>query len=438
MSKDKFKIGIVGTGYVGLVTGACFADKDNNVVCFDILEDRLNALSDGKIPFFEPGLAEKVKHNVSEGRLSFSLINEDVINDFDFLFVCVGTPDDGTGNTDLTQLYSFIEFLNENSKKESILVIRSTVPVGTCEEIQDQINLNNSFKHIVCSNPEFTKEGDAINDFEKPDRIIVGLPDDNYLKKKFISLYEPFTSSKNIIFMSTKSSELTKYASNAFLSTKISFINDMARFADNTGANISDVAHGMGMDPRIGNSFLNAGIGYGGSCFPKDTISLLNQASSRGETLNVLDGVIKTNDLQIQYFHKMIIEYFKTKNIDKKVTIHGLSFKPGTDDVRESRAVLLYKMLKDSGFIIKCFDPMNLNFINEPIPYSKNLNDALSGSNAAIITVEDQIYADYDLNFFKNKGIKAIFDGRNVLSYDEKKSDNLDYFGIGNNIKFTD
>ena len=334
--------------------------------------------------------------------------------------------------TDLSQLNSFIDFFLENVTSEKILVLRSTIPVGTCSNLRKRLDAESSLNHIICSNPEFTKkEGDAIYDFENPDRVILGIPPSEELKQKFISLYKPFTSKEKIIFMSTESSELTKYASNAFLATKVSFINDMARFADKTEANINDISLGMGLDPRIGSSFLNAGLGYGGSCFPKDTISLVNQALSYGESLNVLEGTVKTNNHQIRYFHDLILNYFIKNNLKKCITILGLSFKPNTDDVRESRGILLHKMLTDSGFDIKSFDPMILNSLDTSIEYTNNLTDALKSSNALVIAVEDHKYKKIDPELLKKNGIKVIFDGRNLLEEKDKKMKGIDYIGIG-------
>ncbi len=425
------KIGVVGTGYVGLVTGACFSSRGIEVTCFDLNEERINTLSSGEVPFYEPGLEEMVSLNRKEGKLSFSLMNKEKINNVDMIFICVGTPDDGTGKTSMNQIDNAIDFVIKNLTEEKIIVIRSTVPVGTCESIQERIRNESLFNHIVCSNPEFTKEGVAINDFENPDRVIIGCPEDEEVRNNFLNLYKSFASEKNILFMSTESSELTKYSSNAFLATKLSFINDMARFADKVDASISEVAKGMGMDPRIGNTFLNSGIGYGGSCFPKDCLSLLNQASEKGEKLNVLEGVVVTNEYQINYFHKKILDYFESKELKKSITILGLSFKPNTDDIRESRGVLLYNLLLKSDFDIKCYDPMDLKFTDENISYFKNINQAVSDTKALVIAVEDKNFIELDFQSLKEKGLKAIFDGRNILKNTSKDLKGLDYISIG-------
>ncbi len=423
------KIAILGTGYVGLVAGTCFSDKGNQVSCLDINRERVNQLSSGEIPFFEPGLEKMIHRNVSAKRLKFSILDQTSLDDFDAIVVSVGTPDDGSGKTDLSQVKSAVKYIVNNVSSPKIIIIRSTVPVGTCASFQTEID-NANLKHIVCSNPEFTKEGDAINDFLNPDRVIVGASDIERIKDFFNSLYLPFSQKKNILFMSTQSSELTKYSSNALLATKISFINDIARLSDKLNANIADVSNAVGMDKRIGSYFLNAGIGYGGSCFPKDTLSLMNQALQVDEGLNVLEGTVKTNNHQINYFVDKIIKYFEENNYEKKVTLLGLSFKPHTDDVRESRGIKIYELLKSRGYTVNCYDSMDLNFTNDPIPYHRNIDEALSGSQAIIISVEDEEYVNLDIDRLKARGLKAIFDGRNILERRLKGKNLIDYFCV--------
>jgi UDPglucose 6-dehydrogenase len=429
MTQSNQKIAILGTGYVGLVAGTCFSDKGNEVACIDLNHERINLLKSGKIPFYEPGLEDMIKRNVSANRLKFSILDETSLNEFDAIFVSVGTPDDGSGKTDLTQVKNAVNYIVKNVTSPKIIVIRSTVPAGTCELLQSEIT-NLGMKHLVCSNPEFTKEGDAINDFMNPDRVVVGGPDLKEIKEFFISLYTPFTQVNHILFMSTQSSELTKYSSNAFLATRISFINDIARIASKLNADIGDVSNAIGMDQRIGPYFLNAGIGYGGSCFPKDTLSLVDQARAVGENINVLEGTIKTNDYQILYFVDKIINYFDEHSLQKTITLLGLSFKPNTDDVRESRGVLIYELLKGKGFTVNCYDPMDLNFIHDSIPYSRNMEDVLSNSSALVISVEDEAYAKIDITNLKKNGLKVIFDGRNILEKRLKGTDLIDYFCI--------
>ncbi len=425
------KIAFLGTGYVGLVAGTCFAEKGNLVSCIDIDQDRIGLLKSGKIPFYEPGLEEMIIRNINEGRLNFSSLEEADLDKYSAIFISVGTPDDGSGKTDLRQVHNAVDYIKGNVKTPKIIIIRSTVPTGTCSDIQSIIDKENGLAHVICSNPEFTKEGDAVNDFLKPDRVVVGSPQLQEIHDFFYALYEPFASKNKILFMSTQSSELTKYSSNAFLATRISFINDIARIADKLNANIEEVSNAVGMDSRIGPHFLNAGIGYGGSCFPKDTLSLVDQAKAVGESINVLQGTIKTNEYQILYFLDKIIKYFHKNNLKKKVTIFGLSFKPNTDDLRESRGIMLYKLLKYEGFSIKCYDPMDLKFTNDPIPYYQNIEDSLEDSLAVIISVEDKEYEKLNIKTLKENGIKAIFDGRNILKGRAQKLEGLDYFSIG-------
>lgn len=429
--QKNYKIAFLGTGYVGLVAGTCFADKGNEVNCIDIDKDRIKLLKSGKIPFHEPGLEEMIVRNMQKGRLSFSTLDEAKLEHYNVIFISVGTPDDGSGKTDLGKVYDAIDYLKENVKTSKIIIIRSTVPTGTCSAIQSKVDKDSDLNHVVCSNPEFTKEGDAINDFLNPDRVVVGSPENEEIKDFFHNLYMPFISKEKILFMSTESSELTKYSSNAFLATRISFINDIARIADKLNANIDEVSNAMGMDPRIGPYFLRAGIGFGGSCFPKDSLSLVNQANQVGENINVLEGTIKSNDYQILYFLDKINGYFKKNNLRKKVTLFGLSFKPNTDDLRESRGVMLYNLLKKDGFLIKCYDPMDLKFVNEPIQYHDNIEDSLEGSVALIISVEDEEYKNLDFKALKDKGIKAIFDGRNLLKDKIEQLEGIDYFSVG-------
>ncbi|MBK57183.1 MAG: UDP-glucose 6-dehydrogenase [Flavobacteriaceae bacterium] len=429
--QKNIKIAFLGTGYVGLVAGTCFADKGNEVNCIDIDKNRIGLLKSCKIPFYEPGLEEMMVRNIQEGRLTFSTLDEAKLEQYCAIFISVGTPDDGSGKTDLGKVYDAFNYIKENVKTSKIIIIRSTVPTGTCSAIQSIVDEDNDLNHIICSNPEFTKEGDAINDFLNPDRVVIGSPQNKEIQNFFYTLYKPFILKENILFMSTESSELTKYTSNAFLATRISFINDIARIADKLNANIEEVSNAVGMDPRIGPHFIRAGIGYGGSCFPKDTLSLVDQANEVGEHINVLEGTIKTNDYQISYFLDKIDNYFKKNNLKKKVTLFGLSFKPNTDDLRASRGVMLYNLLKKEDFSIRCYDPMNLKFISKPIPYYQNIEDSLEGSTALIISVEDEQYKNLNFKALKENGIKAIFDGRNLLKDMTEELEGIDYFSVG-------
>lgn len=425
------KIAFLGTGYVGLVAGTCFADKGNEVNCIDIDKDRIEILKSGKIPFHEPGLQEMMIRNMQKGRLTFSTLDEAKLELYNVIFISVGTPNDSYGKTDLGKVFDAINYIKENVKTSKIIIIRSTVPTGTCSAIQSIVDEDNDINHIICSNPEFTKEGDAVNDFLNPDRVVVGIPKGKEIKAFFYNLYMPFISREKILFMSNESSELTKYSSNAFLATRISFINDIARIAEKLNANIEEVSNAVGMDPRIGPHFIKAGIGYGGSCFPKDTLSLVNQANEVGESINVLEGAIKTNNYQILYFLDRINKYFQKNNFKKKVTLFGLSFKPNTDDLRESRGVMLYNLLKKEDFSIRCYDPMNLKFVSKPIPYYQNIEDSLEGSAALIISVEDERYKNLNFKALKENGIKAIFDGRNLLKDMTEELEGIDYFSVG-------
>ncbi len=436
LSLKIMKITIIGTGYVGLVTGACLSEVGHNVTCLDIDKARINDLNSGEIPFHEPGLQNIILKSLESQNITFTTSYEEAcVNDI--YFICVGTPDDGKGKPNLSSLENVLRELSENIKQDSYLFTKSTVPLGTNRLIEHyfskESNLNS--KVYVASNPEFLKEGSAVNDFKRPDRIIVGTDNEN-IKRIAKDIFKPFNRSKNKMqFMSVESSELTKYASNAFLATKISFMNDIAKLCDTSGANIHDVRLGMGSDPRIGESFLYAGLGYGGSCFPKDVNALISFFEERDIEEPLIKMTKRVNETQLDYFFKKISnEYHDLSN--KNFAIWGLTFKPNSDDVRESVAIKLIKKLSPLVENLKIYDPLILEHPKEikdltNIEFSKDKYSALDGCNGLIICTEWKEFWEPEVEEFSRMQQQIVFDGRNILNKDKLNSIDIKYHGIG-------
>jgi len=435
------RLGFIGIGYVGLVSGSCLADIGNYVDCFDIDHDKIDALKKNKIPFFEPSLEDVVNNGISNGNLRFYYFSEIDVDQYDALFICVNTPNDTQGNTDLSSVFNVIEHLGNKIKKDCTIFLKSTVPVGTSQKVQEMIDTKLRERKLqniiveVASNPEFLKEGDAINDFRKPDRIIVGTESNN-VKNMTRSIYAAHSHIDNkLIFMSRESSEMTKYAANSMLATKISFMNDLARLAEKTGANIDSIRAGIGSDSRIGKHFIYAGLGYGGSCLPKDTISFVNQAKIKDVDLPVIEAAIRTNSIQVDFFVNKIEEFFTETGLPKNVAIWGLTFKPNTDDLRSSRAIVLGNKLLNRGYFIKSYDPM-FNRIKSDERVKKfnmfdNRNATLIDSNALILATEWREFWHVDCEEIKANGIKVVFDGRNILRKEEILASGMKYVRIG-------
>jgi UDPglucose 6-dehydrogenase len=430
-------ITIIGTGYVGLVTGACFANNAVNVTCLDIDTARVNSLNQGDIPFHEPGLEELVLSGSKKQKLTFTDSYKEGCKNSIF-FLCVGTPDRGDGESDLSGLISVLDSLAENLKGKNFIITKSTVPLGTNRFIEDYLgkNLNNDASIEVLSNPEFLKEGSAVLDFMKPDRIVVGCDSEASIDL-IKELYQPFNwSSDRLIFMTIESAELTKYAANSFLATKISFMNEMAKICEQTGANIHDIRKGIGTDSRIGLPFLYAGLGYGGSCFPKDIKALIQTQKKLGISPKLLRS---TEEINAAQFHDFI-EKIKTntKDLKNKVfTVWGLSFKPNTDDVRESVAIKLVKELSPQVKFLRLYDPVandNARIELSGIPNIEFCDDkdkALVGSDALIIATEWKEFWDVDINSLSTLRDKLIFDGRNILNSKKLIDNNFKYIGVG-------
>ena len=431
------KLAIVGTGYVGLVTGACFAEFGYETICIDKDETRINSLKLGKCPFYEPGMDELLTKHLSNTKLlKFSSSLEKSIYNADIIFITVGTPSKRIeGEADLSFVWDVAKEISENIKKYCLIVTKSTVPVGTTKQVKKIIleNINeNSFD--VVSNPEFLREGSAVNDFMRPDRVVIGCENQNS-ENIMRELYRPLNLNETpIISTSIESSEIIKYASNSFLATKISFINQVSDLCEQVGANIQDVAKGMGIDKRIGSKFLHAGPGYGGSCFPKDVKAFINTAKKHNVDFSILSAVDSFNDRRVSEITNKIIS---KSNLNKgdTATILGLSFKPNTDDVRDSTSIKIAKILNTKGINIKCYDPEAMANAKKENPFLTLCDDsyaACNNSKAIIIGTEWNEFRALDLKKIINNKINlCIFDLRNIYKPKELQELGFNYFGTG-------
>ncbi len=436
-------ITVFGTGYVGLVSGACLAEVGNDVVCVDIDDTKVVQLNQGHIPIYEPGLDELITKNIKAGRLLFTTDFKLGIDHGLFQLVAVGTPPDETGAADIRQVISVAETVATHMNEYKIVVNKSTVPVGTAERVYSHIDkiLNERGVDIdfdVVSNPEFLKEGAAIEDFMRPDRIIVGT--DNIRTTELLKiLYAPFNRSHDrVIAMDTRSAELTKYAANAILATKISFMNELSNIAERTGADIEKVRVGIGSDPRIGYHFIYPGVGYGGSCFPKDLRALDRIAHSVGYDAVLLKSVEAVNAHQKQILFEMLESHFSGEMKGKVIAVWGLAFKPNTDDMREASSVVLMEALWKNGTIVRAYDPKAMNEAHRIYGHRDDLvlcerpEDALDGADALVVLTEWNVFRSPDFNVIKMK-LKnpVVFDGRNLYSPPQMKSMGFTYYSIG-------
>ncbi len=434
------KVSIVGTGYVGLVTGTCFAEVGIDVTCVDIDEKKIENLKNGIIPIWEPGLEPMVKRNVEKGRLKFTTKLSDTLDECDVVFSAVGTPPDEDGSADLQYVIAVAREVGRNMKDYVLIVTKSTVPVGTAEKvraaIQDELDKRGvDIPFDVSSNPEFLKEGDAVNDFLKPDRIVVGT-DSERAQKIFTRLYKPFTMNGHpVIFMDIVSAEMTKYAANSMLATKISFMNDVANLCEIVGADVNMVRKGIGSDSRIGKKFIYPGIGYGGSCFPKDVKALIRTADEWGYSMRILKAVEDVNEDQKSVLYNKVAKYYNNDLKGKNIALWGLSFKPQTDDMREAPALVLIKKLTEAGANVTAYDPVAMEEserrIGDKVKYSNDQYDALIDADALLIATEWPEFKFPNFRVMKKLMAKAaIFDGRNI--YDAKELEGeFDYFCIG-------
>ena len=429
------KICIVGTGYVGLVSGTCFSELGNDVICTDINKNKINTLNQGLIPIYEPGLEEMIKRNFKQKKLKFSSEISLSIKKSDIIFICVGTPTDKkTNQANLKFVFNVANIIKENLNKYKVIVNKSTVPVTTGDKIENILrSRKNKNKFDVVSNPEFLREGEAIRDFLYPDRVVIG---SNSKKPNTImkNLYLPIIKKKNrYLHTSRRAAELIKYSSNAFLATKITFINEIANLCEKMNVDVKDVATGMGLDERIGGRFLRAGPGYGGSCFPKDTIALTATARKFNTNLSIVKTVIKSNYNRNKLLISRINKIMKNKLKNKNITLLGVTFKAGTDDVRESPALSLIPVLLRNGAKISYYDPTGKKkeFNEKKVIFRSSINEACANADLIIIHTEWNEFKQ--LNFKKltnNKKIK-IFDLRNLYSLEKMKKNNISYFGIG-------
>ena len=431
-------ITIIGSGYVGLVTGACLADLGHKITCIDNDQKKLRILRNSQIPFYEPQLEELVKRSTKNKRLNFSSsFKIGCLNQI--IFLCVDTPLGKDGSPNLTNLNKVVKLLGASIRSDTLIITKSTIPIGTNKKIL--LRLNQLVKHQskldICSNPEFLKEGSAVNDFMRPDRIIIGAEDQEVFNKMAL-LYAPINRKSNkIIEMSLESAELTKYAANAFLATKISFINKIAQVAEGVGANIHEVRQGIGADSRIGKEFLYAGLGFGGSCFPKDISALIEVEKNLGIRNSILQLTKKANDDQLTFFIKKIKKFYKQELKHKKLMIWGLSFKPNTDDVRDSIAIKLIQTLATQVKELKLFDPAampNAKLALKPIKnivFMKHQYDAIEQCDALIICTEWKAFWDPESALIESLRDKVIFDGRNILNSQEISKLDIQYHGIG-------
>ncbi len=437
------KITIVGTGYVGLVTGTCFAEVGINVVCVDIDKVKIENLKKGISPIYEPGLDAMIERNIEKERLLFTTDLASCINDTDVIFIAVGTPPDEDGSADLKYVLDVARTVGQNMNKHLMIVTKSTVPVGTAHKvrkaIQDELNkrsLNVTFD--VASNPEFLKEGDAINDFMKPDRIVVGVESPE-AEEVISRLYKPFTLNGHpVIFMDVPSAEMTKYAANAMLATKISFMNDIANLCEIVGADVNMVRKGIGSDTRIGNKFIYPGIGYGGSCFPKDVKALIHTANKTGYNMRVLKAVEEVNDDQKSILFNKLMNYYNGNVKGLTIALWGLSFKPQTDDMREAPSLVLIDKLSEHGCRIKAYDPVAMDEtkrrIGNKIEYCKDAYEAAMDADAILLVTEWTDFRFPNWSVVKRLVKKpVIFDGRNIYDRKELQMLGFDYFCIGVN-----
>jgi UDPglucose 6-dehydrogenase len=435
------RIMVVGSGYVGLVTGACFAESGVNVTCVDVDNNKIQQLKDGTIPIYEPGLEGIVKSNIEKKRLFFTANLKEGIEGSEVIFIAVGTPPGEDGSADLKHVLNVAGEIGRLITKYVVVVTKSTVPVGTSEKIRNTIQVEldkrkESIPFDMASNPEFLKEGAAIDDFLKPERIVIGI-DNEKTREIMYRLYMPFVLNNHpILFMDIASAEITKYAANAMLATRISFINEIANLCDILGADINNVRRGIGSDSRIGSKFIYPGTGYGGSCFPKDVKAIIRTASDNGYELNVIKAVEKANEYQKNVIFGKMAKHFKNNFKNRIIGIWGLSFKPKTDDIREASSIILIEKLLEAGAGVKAYDPAAMSetkkLLGNRIEYTTDPYDAVTNADAVALMTE---WSEFHLPDFNRMSElmkeRVIFDGRNIYDPDQLRKLGFTYFGIG-------
>ena len=439
------KIAVVGTGYVGLVTGTCFAETGNDVVCVDVNEEKVKSLRNGVIPIYEPDLDILFERNTKQGRLKFTTSLAEGIEGAKIIFLALPTPPGEDGSADLKYILGVADDLGKIIKDYVVIVNKSTVPVGTADKVRDRITkalpvgegLGGAFD--VVSNPEFLREGVAVEDFLKPERVVVGTKSDR-AKKLMDELYEPFVRQGNpVLFMDERSAEVTKYAANAFLATKISFMNEIANLCELVGADVDNVRKGIGTDSRIGKRFLFPGVGYGGSCFPKDVKALYYTAKENKYNFQILDAVMQVNDLQREKFYQTVSNHFNGNLKGKTIAVWGLAFKPNTDDIREAPALYLLEKFLEAGASVRAYDPEAINNVkqifSDKVYFAEDKDDTLTGADFLVIVTEWNEFRSPDFDKITSTlKEKLIFDGRNLYSLNHMKELGYTYYSIGREI----
>tara|TARA_B100002051_G_scaffold132491_1_gene125947 strand:- start:1013 stop:2338 length:1326 start_codon:yes stop_codon:yes gene_type:complete len=436
------KIGVIGTGYVGLVTGVCFSDAGNEVICYDIDDNKVKTLSNGEVTIYEPTLKTKLKSNLKSGNISFSSDLSRICKDNDILFIAVGTPSKDDGSADLSNLFLVAENIGKGIRDGICVVVKSTVPIGTTIKVKEIIETEIKKKNLeinfdIINNPEFLREGRAVSDFMRPDRIVIGAES----KRAFElmeRLYEPFSINRSkLICMDILSSEMTKYASNSMLATRISFMNEISQICEVVGANVNHVRNGMGADSRIGYQYLYPSVGYGGSCFPKDLRAISNLAKEYNYETKIINSTIEVNTKQIIHFTDRVISYLSSIKGKNRIGIWGLSFKPETDDIREAPSIYLIKKLLNSDVSISVYDPKAMNNFkslmnDDRISYKDDKYKAIDGVDCMILLTEWQEFRSPDFRNMKNiMKDPIIFDGRNIYNENHLDSMGFKYFQIG-------
>lgn len=434
-------IAIVGTGYVGLVTGVCFAEMGVNVTCVDVDKDKIEKLKNGEIPIYEPGLEELVHKNVASERLHFTTDLTDCMEDSDVIFSAVGTPPDEDGSADLKYVLDVARTIGQNINKYVLVVTKSTVPVGTAKKVKQVISdelqkRGVSVEFDVASNPEFLKEGSAIKDFMSPDRVVVGIESEK-AKELLSKLYHPFLLNNfRVIFMDIPSAEMTKYAANAMLATRISFMNDIANLCELLGADVNMVRKGIGSDARIGTKFLYPGCGYGGSCFPKDVKALINTATTQGYDMQVLKAVESVNEKQKSILFDKLSKHYNNDLQGRTIAVWGLAFKPETDDMREAPSLVIINLLLKAGCNVKVYDPVAMNeckrILGDTVTYCENMYETTVDADALMLLTEWKEFRLPSWELLK-KSMKqpVLFDGRNIYSKEELRKEEVEYYSIG-------
>ena len=431
------KIAMVGSGYVGLVSGACFADFGHEVVCIDKDPAKIEALNAGRMPIYEPGLAELVARDVASGRLSFTTDLASGISGASAIFIAVGTPSRrGDGHADLSFVHAVAEEVGAALDHPAVIVTKSTVPVGTGDDVERILrDSGTAIRFAVASNPEFLREGAAIGDFKRPDRIVIGT-DDEWAQSVMHEVYRPlFLNKSPILFTSRRSAEIIKYAANAFLATKITFINEIADLCEKVGGNVQDVARGIGLDNRIGGKFLHAGPGYGGSCFPKDTLALLKTAEDHGAPLRIVEAVAHVNESRKRAMGRKVIDALGAQPRGKRVALLGLTFKPNTDDMRDAPSIAIAQTLADAGVEVTAYDPEGMDTAAPLMPsvtMKRDVYAAIEGADATVIVTEWDAFRALDLPRFKSL-VKApvLVDLRNIYDPAELRAAGFTYYSIG-------